>query len=104
MIDPATAYLSKPGKTDSHRQADVRAIMGPLGELEEEEGLTVIVILHPHKDTKSTSVLNWISGSAAFGEAPRLVQLVIPNPEDDGASVLFLRAKNNLIAHNISPI
>lgn len=48
-------------------------------------------------------MLNWISGSAAFGEAPRLVQLVIPNPEDNGASVLFLRAKNNLIPQSINP-
>lgn len=102
MIDPATAYLSKPGKTDSHRQADIRAILGPLGELAAEMKLTVIVILHPHKDPKAGTVLHWISGSSAFGEAPRNVQLVIPNPEDNGASVLFLRAKNNLIPQSIN--
>src|SRR5262245_19886546 len=52
------------------------AIMGPLGELAAECNLTIIIILHPHEDTKVKSVLAWISGSSAFGEAPRLVQLV----------------------------
>jgi putative DNA primase/helicase len=99
FIDPATAYLSKPGKTDSHRQADVRAIMGPLGELAAERNLTIIIILHPNKETKVQSVLAWISGSTAFGEAPRLVQLVIPNPEGEG--VLFLRAKNNNVPKSV---
>jgi hypothetical protein len=99
LIDPATAYLSKPGKTDSHRQSDVRAILGPLGELAAECNLTLIIVLHPNKETKVQSVLAWISGSSAFGEAPRLVQLVIPHPEGEG--VLFQRAKNNNVAREV---
>ena len=66
-----------------------------------ELNLTIIVILHPNKDTKTSSVLAWISGSSAFGEYPRLVQLVIPNPEDEGETVLMLRAKNNNVSQSI---
>jgi hypothetical protein len=103
LIDPATAFLSKPGKTDSHRQSDVRAILGPLNELAAEFNLIILIVLHPNKDTKVHSIMAWISGSAAFGEAPRIVQLVIEDDKDESPNkrVLFLKAKNNLIPSDL---
>jgi len=103
LIDPATAFLSKPGRTDSHRQSDIRAILGPLNELAAECNTTILIVLHPNKDTKVSSIIAWISGSSAFGEAPRIVQLVIEDEKDEGPNrrVLFLGVKNNLISADI---
>jgi hypothetical protein len=103
VIDPATAFLSRPGKTDSHRQADVRAILGPLNELAREYNLVILIVLHPNKDTNTSSILAWISGSSAFGEAPRIVQLVIEDKQDEDPNprVLVLKAKNNLIPRDL---
>ena len=103
LIDPATAFLSKPGRTDSHRQSDIRAILGPLNELAAECNTTILIVLHPNKDTNTSSILAWISGSSAFGEAPRIVQLVIEDKQDEDPNprVLVLKAKNNLIPRDL---
>lgn len=46
VIDPVTAYL---GDTDSHKNADIRALLSPLGELASRHGAAVVCVSHLNK-------------------------------------------------------
>jgi len=48
IIDPVTAYLGA-GKIDTHKTADVRAVLSPLTEFADEQGVTILGITHPQK-------------------------------------------------------
>ena len=101
VIDPVSAFLGKPGKVDSHKQADVRGILGPLHEMATELNIVIIAIMHPNKSLEGASVLAAIAGSSAFGEAPRVVHLIIPDPDDENR-VLMLRAKNSHMPRTVT--
>jgi putative DNA primase/helicase len=91
IIDPITAYL---GDTDSHRNAEVRAVLAPLAELAAEHRAAVLAISHLRKSGDGDAILR-VSGSLAFVAAARAVYLVIRDPGNDRRR-LFLPAKNNL--------
>lgn len=46
IIDPITAYL---GKIDSHKNADVRALLAPLSDLAARHNTAIIGISHLNK-------------------------------------------------------
>jgi putative DNA primase/helicase len=105
IIDPVTAYL---GTTDSHRNAEVRAVLTPLAELAAKYRVAVLAISHLRKSQAGDAVLQ-VTGSLAFAAAVRAVYIVARDPNDP-LRRLLLPAKNNLgddrtgYAYRIEPV
>ena len=91
VIDPITAYL---GRTDSHRNSDVRGVLAPLQEFASRRGIAVICVSHLTKNGSSEAMAR-VTGSGAFVAAARAAFLVVKD-EHDPARRLFLPAKNNI--------
>lgn len=89
-IDPISAYL---GGIDSHKNADVRALLSPLSELAERFNVAVVVITHLNKG--SGLAMYRSVGSIAFTAAARTAWAVTKD-KDDPARRLMLPVKNNL--------
>jgi len=100
VIDPISAYLSG---VDSHTNADVRAVLAPLGELAGKYGVAVVVVSHLTKTSGTARTTGEaqlrVSGSLAFVAAARAAHIVVVDPEDENRR-LFLPAKNNLAKDN----
>lgn len=91
VIDPITAYL---GAVDSHRNAEVRAVLAPLSDLAARYGVAVLGVSHLSKGGGNDALLR-VTGSLAFVAAARAAWLVAKDP-DDPARRLFLPMKNNI--------
>jgi putative DNA primase/helicase len=91
VIDPVTAYL---GGADSHKAADVRALLAPLGELAARHGVAVVAVSHLRKGGPGEALMQ-VSGSHAFVAAARAAYIVAKD-QDDPTRRLMLPAKNNL--------
>ncbi|MGH8576223.1 MAG: AAA family ATPase [Gammaproteobacteria bacterium] len=91
VIDPITAYL---GHVDSHRNAEVRAVLAPLAEMAAGVGAAVVCVSHLTKAAGTEAMLR-VMGSLGFVAAARGAYLVAKDPEDDTRR-LFLPMKNNL--------
>lgn len=91
IVDPITAFL---GETDSHVNAEVRALLSSLSKLASKYGIAIVVVTHLNKSTGG-SPLNKITGSLAFVAAARAAFMVIKDENDEGRR-LFLPVKNNL--------
>jgi hypothetical protein len=91
VIDPITAYL---GDVDSHRNAEVRALLAPLSELAANHGTAIIGVSHLNKSA-GTDALMRVTGSLAFVAAARAAYLVAQDPENP-ARRFFLPMKNNI--------
>jgi putative DNA primase/helicase len=90
IVDPISAYL---GSADSHKNAEIRAVLAPLSDLANTLHVTVLTVNHL---TKSTGpALYRVIGSIAFTAAARAVWLVARS-QDDPAERLLLPAKMNL--------
>jgi putative DNA primase/helicase len=91
VIDPITAYL---GETDSHKNADIRALLSPLGELAARHDSSIVCISHLSKGGGGEALMR-VTGSLAFVAAARAAFLVARDP---GAANrrLFLPIKNNI--------
>ena len=91
VIDPITAYL---GETDSHKNADIRALLSPLGELAARHNSSIVCISHLSKGGSGEALMR-VTGSLAFVAAARAAFLVARDP---GAANrrLFLPIKNNI--------
>jgi putative DNA primase/helicase len=93
IIDPVSSYM---GKTDSHKNAEVRGVLEPIGEFAERMRVAVLSVTHFSKAGASTNTkaLHRFIGSIAFIGAPRIAQVIIEDADNDRR--LLLHAKNNL--------
>lgn len=91
VIDPVSAYC---GDADSHKNAEVRALLAPLAELAERFRVAVLMVTHLAKGTGSKAIYRSM-GSLAFAAAARAVWHVAKDPEDENRR-LILPAKMNL--------
>jgi len=94
VVDPVSSYL---GKTDSHKNSEVRGVLEPLSEMAERTRVAILSVTHFSKAgaNNATKALHRFIGSIAFTGAPRAAFAVIEDSEHDGRR-LFLHAKNNL--------
>jgi len=90
VIDPISAYL---GGTDSHKNADVRALLAPLQDMAQRRAVAVLGITHLNKG--GGSAMARFTGSGAFVAAARAAYLVAKDADDPDRR-LFLPVKNNL--------
>jgi hypothetical protein len=94
IIDPISSYM---GKTDSHKNAEVRGTLEPLSEMAARLNVAILSITHFSKSgsNSSTKALHRFIGSIAFTGAPRAAFAVIEDMENEGR-ILFLLAKTNM--------
>jgi hypothetical protein len=94
VVDPVSSYL---GKTDSHKNSEVRGVLEPLSEMAERMRVAILSVTHFSKSgaNSTTKALHRFIGSIAFTGAPRMAFAVIEDAEQAGRHLL-LHAKNNL--------
>lgn len=92
IVDPITAYL---GKTDSHKTADVRAVLAPLQELASRKNVAIVAVSHLNKSVGGGKSINAVTGSGAFVAAARAAFLVVKD-KNDLEKVLLIEMKNNI--------
>jgi len=91
IIDPLNAYM---GNKDSHKDAEVRAVLTPLSALAIRTGTAVLGIMHLSKNTKAAAQ-NRPQGSTAFVNTARSAWWVSPD-QDDPELRLLVNMKSNL--------
>ena len=91
IIDPITSYL---GKVDSHKNAELRSVLEPLGKMAARLHVTVIANTHLSK-ASGGSANSRVIGSVAFVNQARAAFIVTADPEDSGRR-LFIPSKTNL--------
>jgi hypothetical protein len=91
IIDPITSYL---GKVDSHKNAELRSVLEPLGKMAARQHVAVIANTHLSK-ASGGSANSRVIGSVAFVNHARAAFIVTADPEDSGRR-LFLPSKTNL--------
>ncbi len=95
-MDPVSAFIG--GGVDTHREAAVRRVLAPLAGLAERQDLAVLGVAHLNKD-QAAKLLNRVSGSVAFGAAPRSVLAFARHPDDPdgerGSERVIVDAKGN---------
>jgi hypothetical protein len=97
IIDPVSAYMGKPGKIDTHRNTDVRAVLAPLKAMAERCRCAVVLVSHLTK-SGGNEALQRVTGSGAFVAAAR-AGFMVEKDDSDGAAPgrrLMLPIKNNL--------
>jgi hypothetical protein len=91
IVDPLTAYL---GNTDSHKNAEVRALLAPLGDLAARHGVAIVCVSHLNKGGGSEA-LTRVTGSLAFVAAARAA-FIVTRDQENAERRLFLPIKNNI--------
>ena len=91
IIDPISAYLDG---TDSHNNADVRAVLAPMAEIAAAVGAAFVCVSHFNKGTGSSAMYR-TTGSLAFVAAARAA-FAVSRDKDNPARRLMLPIKNNL--------
>jgi putative DNA primase/helicase len=84
-------------KGDSHKNAETRRDLQPLADLAERTQAAVIGIHHLTKRSEGANPVDRVSGSLAFGAAPRVIMLSALDPKG-GAEPrgVLMRAKSNI--------
>ena len=90
VVDPISAYL---GRTDSHKNSDIRGLLAPLAELAQRRRVAVLAVTHLNKSAGPAMYRS--TGSLAFVAAARAVWAVVQD-KADARKRLFLPIKNNL--------
>lgn len=88
IMDPLSAYL---GVKDSHRDADVRQVLGPLTDLAARHGVTIMGITHLSK-AQGNSAMARFMGSTGIIAAARAAFLVTEHEDQ----LMMLPVKNNV--------
>ena len=93
IIDPVVMIA----KGDSHKNAETRKDLQPLVDLAERTQAVVIGIHHLTKRSEGANPVDRVSGSLAFGAAPRVILLNALDPKG-GAEPrgVLMRAKSNI--------
>ena len=91
VIDPITAYM---GGIDSHKNADVRALLNPMTLLAESCGAAIVGVSHLNK-SNAQEAMQRVSGSLAFVASARAA-LVMIKDNANPARRLLLELKNNI--------
>ena len=92
VVDPIGSFLG--GKTDAHRDNEVRGVLAPIARLAEKYGPAVLVVAHRRKSPGSNAD-EMALGSRAFTGIARAVWH-LTRDGDNSARRLFLPGKNNL--------
>ncbi len=93
VIDPISSYT---GKVDSHKNAEVRAMLMELVKLAERLGIAVVVVTHLSKGSGGKAVYR-STGSLAFAAAARVVWM-LARDFDNADRRLLLPVKCNIAA------
>lgn len=91
IIDPISSYL---GKTDSHKNSEVRGVLEPVSEMAARLRVAVVSVTHKPKG-KGNSAINSAIGSIGFTGVARSAFMVEKDPDDEDRR-LFLQIKNNI--------
>ena len=94
VIDPIGDYLG--GRTDAHRDNEVRSVLVPITRIAEKHGVAVLSIVHTRKGIASHAD-DLALGSRAFTGLARSVWHLRPDTEDEQRRLL-VAGKNNLAA------
>lgn len=94
VVDPIAAFM---GDSDSHNDAEVRALLAPFALLAAQRGIAVVIVAHLNKSS-GQQALHRISGSIGFVGAARAAWVVTAHPDDEDQR-LFASVKNNLAAN-----
>lgn len=92
IIDPVGSYIG--GKTDAHRDNEVRSVLAPIGKLAEKHNVAVLLVAHPNKSVGGRAD-DSILGSRAFTGIVRNSWHLVSDHDDEDRRLL-LRGKNNL--------
>jgi putative DNA primase/helicase len=90
-IDPISAFL---GRTDSHNNAEIRAVLAGVGRLAMQMRFAALGVSHLNK-VSGTSAVYRVTGSLAFVAAARAVFAIARDP-DQHERRLMLPIKSNL--------
>jgi hypothetical protein len=85
VVDPLMAFLS--GKTNSHRDQDVRRALAPLAGLAERTGACVLAVRHLNKAAANNPLYRG-GGSIGIIGAARMAFVVGKDPQDENRRVL----------------
>src|SRR3984893_14147891 len=82
IIDPISSYM---GKTDSHKNAEVRGALEPASEMAERLQVAILSITHFSKSGTGTNTkaLHRFIGSIAFVGAPRAAFAVVEDADNE---------------------
>jgi hypothetical protein len=94
VVDPVGSFLG--GRTDAHRDNEVRAVLAPIAALAAKHGPAVLVVAHRRKSA-GTIADDLALGSRAFTGIARTVWHVSRDPKSKTRRLL-LPGKNNLAA------
>ena len=94
VVDPIGSFLG--GKTDAHRDNEVRSVLAPIAKLAEKYRAAVVVVAHRRKSSGS-SADDLALGSRAFTGIARAVWHLSRDKENK-VRRLLLPGKNNLVA------
>uniref|UniRef100_A0A7C2K246 AAA family ATPase n=1 Tax=Schlesneria paludicola TaxID=360056 RepID=A0A7C2K246_9PLAN len=92
VVDPIGSFLG--GRTDVHRDNEVRGVLAPIGKLAEKYGPAVLVVAHRRKSA-GTVADDMALGSRAFTGIARAVWHLTSDPDNKNRRLL-LPGKNNL--------
>lgn len=94
MLDPVVMTV----QGDSHKNAEVRRGLQPIVDFAERLNAAALGITHFSKGTAGRDPLDRITGSLAFGAAPRLVWAAAKEFDDDGKETgrVLARLKSNI--------
>jgi hypothetical protein len=90
VIDPVSAYC---GATDSHKNADIRAMLAPLSDMASQYRVAVVMVTHLAKGSGGKAVYRAM-GSLAFAAAARAVWYVAKDHDDDKRRLILLTKIN----------
>jgi len=91
IIDPISAYL---GKTDSHNNSDMRAILAPLAEMAMKHNTAFILVTHFNKSTQQEAI-GRVIGSIGLIAAAR-AGYAVTKDEQQPEVRYFIPIKNNI--------